>query len=261
MISAGELRGMGAVSAWRMANALTWVDVISGFNATFHSSVSVDRRHWTESTPRFGSSSSTGDVTYNAALAPTANTTFAAWVYINAVPDGSTTNMGGWWGNETSTAFSALWRLGSGGNSSLARRIGINFNTGVNNDTENNNNLPIQTWVHVAVTTDGATARWYINGRLDTAKAYAITPRASTDNFRFGVGNFGRFFTGSLSFPVYSSNRTFTPADVRTVFNETNPRGRDRLVFRLTPIAGGGGFQSSWAAYSNQIIGPGVGAI
>lgn len=129
-------------------------------------------------------------------------TTFAAWVYLDSYPPSNDNYIYQIIGDESACAAggSVIWRIGSQGSITYRARIGINFRTPTDHDDQNNTDLPLKTWTHIAVTTDGANARYYINGRLDTTNAYAFVPQSSTCSWSIGYflsGN-GRFFDGKI---------------------------------------------------------------
>jgi hypothetical protein len=129
-------------------------------------------------------------------------TTFAAWVYLDSYPPLGDNYIYQIIGDESACAAggSVIWRIGSQGSITYRARIGINFRSPTDHDDQNNTDLPLKTWTHIAVTTDGTNARYYINGRLDTTNAYAFTPQSSPCSWGIGYmnGGNGRFFDGKI---------------------------------------------------------------
>lgn len=129
-------------------------------------------------------------------------TTFAAWVYLDSYPPLGDNYIYQIIGDESACAAggSVIWRIGSQGSITYRARIGINFRTPTDHDDQNNTDLPLRTWTHIAVTTDGTNARYYINGRLDTTNAYTFTPQSSPCSWGIGYmnGGNGRFFDGKI---------------------------------------------------------------
>lgn len=144
-------------------------------------------------------------------------TTFAAWVYLDSYPPLGDNYIYQIIGDESACAAggSVIWRIGSQGSITYQKRIGINFRSPTDHDDQNNTDLPLRTWTHIAVTTDGTNARYYINGRLDTTNAYAFTPQSSPCSWGIGYMNGGnaRFFDGKID-DVRIYKRTLSPEEI-----------------------------------------------
>lgn len=79
-------------------------------------------------------------------------------------------------------ALTAVWRVGSGGVQASSCYLGINFYDTTNNDTvSTNQSLLVNEWYHVFFVTDGTNVKFYINGKLDSTVAFAITPTTLAD--------------------------------------------------------------------------------
>lgn len=148
-------------------------------------------------------------------LMSTTTTTFASWIYITAYPVSGDSYIHQIIGDENSTCSSVIWRIGSQGSATYNKRIGINFRDTTDHDTQNNTDLPLNTWTHIAVTTDGSNARFYINGVIDTTNAYTITPQSSSCAWNIGValGPGGRYFQGAMD-DLRLYNRTLSATQI-----------------------------------------------
>lgn len=150
---------------------------------------------------------------------------FECLIYIRNFPPVGQDYLGNIYGDDDdSTSTSALWRIGSQGLDTLNKRFGINFRPDPSTDTdqENDNDLPQNQWVHVVVVTNGTTITWYVDGVLDTQKAYTITPQANTLNWyvaRFNsAASNTRWFDGLVSYIRRWDNRALTAREVTTLY-------------------------------------------
>ncbi len=129
-------------------------------------------------------------------------TTFAAWIYLDNYPGAGSSYISQIIGDESACALggSTIWRIGSQGNILYRGRIGINFRNPTDHDDQNNTDIPLRTWTHIAVTTDGTNVRYYINGRLDTTNAYTFAPFSTPCSWTIGfyLGGNGRAFDGKI---------------------------------------------------------------
>ncbi|MDI2128180.1 LamG-like jellyroll fold domain-containing protein [Yinghuangia seranimata] len=80
-------------------------------------------------------------------------------------------------------------------------------------------NLPVNTWSHIAVTYDGATLRFYVNGTQVASRAQTGNITGGTDVLRIGGNSvWGEYFSGLID-EVRIYNRTLTQAEVTTDMN------------------------------------------
>lgn len=156
-----------------------------------------------------------------------AQTTFAAWIKLAEYPSAGKQYITQILGDESTSVTncgSTIWRIGSQGSITYQKRIGINFRTPTDHDDQNNTDLPLNTWVHIAVTTDGANSRYYINGVLDTTNAYTVVPQQSSCTWGIGWNSdVGRHFSGSIS-DVRLYNRTLSSAEIAAIANQSYSR-------------------------------------
>ena len=98
-------------------------------------------------------------------------------------------------------------------------RPGVQITTTTAADARGAAQLPLNTWVHMAATYDGATLKLYLNGALVSSKAAAGTLRASTNPLRIG-GNliWGEYFKGQID-DVRIYNSVLTQAQIQTDLN------------------------------------------
>lgn len=151
-------------------------------------------------------------------------TSFQVILHINSFPGIGQAYLANLLGDDDDTsAVSAIWRIGSQGDSALAKRIGINFRPDAvtDTDTQNNNDLSTATWYDIVVVTDGTNITWYINGKLDTQSAYNITPQSNTLDFYIGHQNAGasyRPFDGKIALMRLWNGRALTHTEVRSLY-------------------------------------------
>jgi chitodextrinase len=108
--------------------------------------------------------------------------------------------------------------------------------------------MTLNTWNHVAVTWDGATMRFYINGVAADAMARGGTLQSTTTPLRIG-GNlpYGEFFQGRID-EVRIYSRALTPTEVQSDMNTpVGPAGPD-----ATPPSNPSGLAAT-AAGSSQV--------
>ena len=80
------------------------------------------------------------------------------------------------------------------------------------------NPLPVNTWTHLAATTDGSVMRLYRNGVMTSSAVVTGAPIASTGTLQLGASRYGEFFNGKLDEArVY--NRALSAAEVLALFN------------------------------------------
>lgn len=183
----------------------------------------------------------------------TAISTFEIYLWINSFPGSGKLYISNLFSDDSNTTtLSSIWRIGSQGSSSYAKRIGINFCDTANRDTQNNTDLTAQVWTHVVVTTDGTNARWYLNGQLDTTSAYTYTPRSSSANFYIGAsadwgggGGGTRNFDGVISSIRYWPTRALSASEVAALYDQTLRGYPDLLRWYAPrvwsfPVAAGG---------------------
>jgi hypothetical protein len=77
--------------------------------------------------------------------------------------------------------------------------------------------LPPNTWSQVALTYDGRTMRTYINGQLDSTKAYSAPLVASTSGISFGATEYPPI-TGYID-DVRIYNRPLSPSDITSLYS------------------------------------------
>lgn len=123
----------------------------------------------------------------SSSLSGTQRETFAAWLFMRTAPGAGQSYISQLLSDEDASSGSAIYRIGSQGSSTFARRLGVNFNDGGDHDAESATDLPLNEWCHVAVTTDGQNARFYVNGWLDNTVSYTITPSAKAGAWRIGL--------------------------------------------------------------------------
>jgi len=95
----------------------------------------------------------------------------------------------------------------------------VQITTTTTADTRGTTQLPVNTWVHMAATYDGATLKLYLNGALVSSKAASGSLRASTNPLRIG-GNliWGEYFNGQID-DVRIYNGVLTQAQIQTDSN------------------------------------------
>ena len=86
------------------------------------------------------------------------------------------------------------------------------------------NPLPVNTWTHLAATSDGSVMRLYRNGVMTSSAAVTGAPIASTGTLQLGASRYGESFNGRLDDArVY--NRALSAAEVLALFNAAAPTG------------------------------------
>jgi len=90
--------------------------------------------------------------------------------------------------------------------------------TGNSGDTDATGSavLPLNTWVHVATTYDGATLRTYVGGQQVAATSTTGAIETSTEPLRIGGNSiWGEYFSGAID-EVRIYNRALTAAEIQT---------------------------------------------
>lgn len=219
--------GLIADLAFYEGNGTTVADTVAGRNASF-----VNTPTWVRSASPVGygwamdiDTAADGlKVTTTAALNGTQSSSFQCIFKLDSFPPVGQSYLANIYGDDVDfTQTSCIWRIGSQGLSTLAKRVGINFRPDASTDTdiENNTDLSTGVWYDVIITTDGVNVTWYINGVLDTQKAYTITPQASTTDWYIGRldntnDNF-RWFDGQILL-IRRWTRALTLAEVQSLY-------------------------------------------
>ncbi len=183
-------------------------------------------------------------LTKTALNAPTAQSTFAIRLYVNNFPDSGRAYLANLFSDEHLIGdFYTLWRIGSQGSSSLARRVGINFYDGVDHDAESTVDLPQQTWLNVFVVTTGTQALFYYNKQLVSTISYSIVPVNGAQNWRVvsrGAGGGeqnGRMFDGQISW-IYRWNRILAAQEIAAVDDDPYAMFRLHVPVFAVPASG-----------------------
>jgi hypothetical protein len=169
-------------------------------------------------------------VPYNEKLVLTNMATFETWIKLSVIPSGPKfiCTRSTYYGNPGGYYF-GLW----GGTMRLlwGNTISTYF------DVTSASSLTANTWTHVAVTFEGTTVKWYINGALDktsTVTAYELIQ--TTDSLIFGKlnqPNSDYSFGGSLDrFRIWNVART--GAQILANMNATVAPGTSGLVAQYT---------------------------
>lgn len=155
------------------------------------------------------------------------------WVYIDAFGVSGDAYLLNIFSDEPNDdSGTAILRLGSQGSAALAQRIGVNFHDGSDHDIENDTDLSTGVWTHIAFTTDGTNIRFYINGALDTTKAYTITPTQKSQAWCVGaLNNGGREFDGRIAELFYYGRTLSADEIVREMYRA--PVSTTSLKLRL----------------------------
>jgi hypothetical protein len=174
----------------------------------------------------FDGSNDYTEITDASSLDVSATNTWSVWIKVNNFPGGGAQYLAQLYSDEnTSVNTTALWRIGSQGNSIYQKRIGINFNDGSSHDTQNNTDLVAGYWTYVTVTTDGTNAKFYLDGVLDTTVSYTITPTQKSRNWRMGrtIDNL-RPFDGTLDEMRFTNSVARNAGWIKTEYNnQSNP--------------------------------------
>ncbi|MBI5360465.1 MAG: DUF2341 domain-containing protein [Planctomycetes bacterium] len=92
-------------------------------------------------------------------------------------------------------------------------------------------------WYFITVTYDGANARFYIDGALDSSSAY-VTTFSSGGNYTIGSRSVGEYIKGSID-EVKVYRRVLSPAEVKAQFNAGSPKiNHDFSDIRFTDNSG-----------------------
>ncbi len=135
----------------------------------------------------------------------------------------------------------ALYAGDTGGHpAAFIRRTGNSGDT----DATGSAVLPLNTWVHVATTYDGATLRTYVGGQQAAATSTTGAIETSTEPLRIGGNSiWGEYFSGAID-EVRIYNRALTAAEIQT--DMVTPVGvvaptTFALSGTITPSAAGSG--------------------
>ncbi|PJI98830.1 putative secreted protein (IPTL-CTERM system target) [Acidovorax sp. 69] len=98
---------------------------------------------------------------------------------------------------------------------------------GEGNDHSSGFFLPQGVWTHVAVSYDGSTLLFYVNGSIQDTKLGVVLATDNAQPLRIGINAQGRNdeFFGGLIDEVRVYGRVLTPSDVTEVFNSTTVAG------------------------------------
>jgi hypothetical protein len=131
--------------------------------------------------------------------------------------------------------------------------------TGNSGDTDATGSavLPLNTWVHVATTYDGATLRTYVGGQQVAATSTTGAIETSTEPLRIGGNSiWGEYFSGAID-EVRIYNRALTAAEIQT--DMVTPVGvaaptTFALSGTITPSAAGSGTTLSLSGSSTGTV-------
>jgi len=105
--------------------------------------------------------------------------------------------------------------------------------------------LPLNSWVHVAVTFDGTDAKGYVNGELDFTKKEAGTIDTTTNPFTI-VDTDGEYYEGFVD-DVRVYNRALDGDEITALYNGEEPGGSG------VTVSGGAGYVKQSAAGGSGI--------
>lgn len=184
-------------------------------------------------------------------LALTNQFTFEAWIRPRSAQCNTILSRGD---GANLAATDYIFQVGSDGANCGVMKLALMAGGGW---TTSASSLPLNAWAHVAVTCDGATNRFYINGILDRAIAAAGTVFQSGSPLFIGrQGTAGlNYFDGTLD-EVRVWNVARSAAEIRANVNQSVPRNSPRLVgyWRFNEKAGVRAVDSSASAIHGMLI-------
>lgn len=162
-------------------------------------------------------------------------------IYLNSFTSSTFQNIAQIIGDNNNTNLTATWGLGQFNTPASQGLLNLDFFNGGDQTAVSTSQLSLSTWTHCVITTDGVNANFYIQGKLDRAVAYTVTPGTQQTNSWFvgGQGNGARAIDGRLAYVRRWNNRALNANDVWSLYN--NPfqmfRKPNFLPYYMSPAA------------------------
>jgi len=156
----------------------------------------------------FNGTSTRVTVPNSASLQLTSGMTLEAWVFPTVTP----TN----WRSVVDKNVDGYYLMAS---TSSGNRPGVGGTwTGGNQNTIGPSVLAVNTWTHLAATSDGTTVRLFVNGVQVASQAQPTPLATTTGTLQIGGNSYGEYFAGRID-DVRIYNRALSPAQIQIDMN------------------------------------------
>ncbi len=116
-------------------------------------------------------------LTASSTIKPASSTSFtvSVWVYIHAYAASAYAFLRYYSGVSWSSPYATFWMGQTGAAGKIDFKLTTNAGVSHSGSPDDNYNLPLKTWCHLAMTYDGTTHKGYINGNLVYTEAFSAT--------------------------------------------------------------------------------------